>query len=211
MEALSPKFELSPVHVSTKSPKPTSLQFCSYRLSCLNRSSGQRRCFSLPSSSNGHSVRTEPVRRPPSDGHDWIKSIRKGLLGCAAAATALASVYCDSPAFAESLTVAFPVSRASEVIPCFDSIKLLLFLWFRFMLWLSASVLFFIFSILSFAKFCLLIVICFIGDGLLELNLLLLKLTCLVRIAEDMRVVSVRWIQCKELLWRLGVWFEKHS
>lgn len=37
------------------------------------------------------------------------------MLGCAAAATALASVYCDSPAFAESLTVAFPVSRASEV------------------------------------------------------------------------------------------------
>lgn len=38
-----------------------------------------------------------------------------GFVGFAAAATALASVYSDSPAFAESLTVAFPVSRAEEV------------------------------------------------------------------------------------------------
>ncbi|KAJ6699946.1 CARBOXYL-TERMINAL-PROCESSING PEPTIDASE 3 CHLOROPLASTIC [Salix purpurea] len=39
----------------------------------------------------------------------------KGVIGFAAAATALASVCYDAPAFAESLTVAFPVSRASEV------------------------------------------------------------------------------------------------
>uniref|UniRef100_A0A2N9GJA6 C-terminal processing peptidase n=1 Tax=Fagus sylvatica TaxID=28930 RepID=A0A2N9GJA6_FAGSY len=44
-----------------------------------------------------------------------MTSIGKGLFGFAAAATALVSVCCDSPALAESLTVAFPVSRAQEV------------------------------------------------------------------------------------------------
>lgn len=38
------------------------------------------------------------------------------MIGFAAAATALASVCYDAPALAESLTVAFPVSRASEVL-----------------------------------------------------------------------------------------------
>ncbi|CAN0909971.1 Carboxyl-terminal-processing peptidase 3, chloroplastic [Linum grandiflorum] len=46
------------------------------------------------------------------------KSIGKGVVGFAAAAATLASVCCSElppPAFAESLTVAFPVSRAREV------------------------------------------------------------------------------------------------
>lgn len=47
---------------------------------------------------------------------DLIESIAKGFVGFAAAATALASICFDSPAFAESLTVAFPASRAPEVI-----------------------------------------------------------------------------------------------
>ncbi|PON31985.1 ClpP/crotonase-like domain containing protein, partial [Trema orientale] len=46
---------------------------------------------------------------------EWLKSAGKGLVGFAAAAAALFSVCCDSPALAESLTVAFPVSRAPEV------------------------------------------------------------------------------------------------
>ncbi|KAH9678822.1 Carboxyl-terminal-processing peptidase 3 [Citrus sinensis] len=45
---------------------------------------------------------------------DLIESIAKGFVGFAAAATALASICFDSPAFAESLTVAFPASRAPE-------------------------------------------------------------------------------------------------
>lgn len=45
---------------------------------------------------------------------DFIESIAKGFVGFAAAATALASICFDSPAFAESLTVAFPASRAPE-------------------------------------------------------------------------------------------------
>jgi hypothetical protein len=50
-----------------------------------------------------------------SSGQDFIKSVGKGVIGFAAAATTLASVCYDAPAFAESLTVAFPVSRAPEV------------------------------------------------------------------------------------------------
>lgn len=46
---------------------------------------------------------------------DLIESISKGFVGFAAAATALSSICFDSPAFAESLTVAFPASRAPEV------------------------------------------------------------------------------------------------
>lgn len=45
-----------------------------------------------------------------------IGSVGKCVVGFAAAATALSSVCFDSPALAESLTVAFPVSRAPEVI-----------------------------------------------------------------------------------------------
>lgn len=44
-----------------------------------------------------------------------IGSVGKCVVGFAAAATALSSVCFDSPALAESLTVAFPVSRAPEV------------------------------------------------------------------------------------------------
>lgn len=47
---------------------------------------------------------------------ELMTSLGKGLFGFAAAAAAFASVSCDSPALAESLTVAFPVSRAREVI-----------------------------------------------------------------------------------------------
>lgn len=44
-----------------------------------------------------------------------VGSVGKCVMGFAAAATALSSVCFDSPALAESLTVAFPVSRAPEV------------------------------------------------------------------------------------------------
>ena len=49
------------------------------------------------------------------------KSIGKGVVGFAAAAATLAAVCCSEPppASAESLTVAFPVSRAREVAALF--------------------------------------------------------------------------------------------
>lgn len=48
-------------------------------------------------------------------GKPLLKSVTSGFLGFAATAVALASVWSDSPAVAESLTVAFPASRVHEV------------------------------------------------------------------------------------------------
>ncbi|OMO70233.1 hypothetical protein COLO4_28683 [Corchorus olitorius] len=117
MEPLCPNFDL------LKSSIPTSIPLSSHRFSRLNRGFSKKSSVSiLPFASYNHNnnhghnqaVKKE-VPRPQSDGHDLIKSLTKGFVGFAAAATALASVYSDSPAFAESLTVAFPVSRAQEV------------------------------------------------------------------------------------------------
>lgn len=46
----------------------------------------------------------------------WARALGRGAIGVAAAAAAVISVFgSDSSALAESLTVAFPVSRAREV------------------------------------------------------------------------------------------------
>ncbi|XP_048226114.1 carboxyl-terminal-processing peptidase 3, chloroplastic isoform X2 [Ricinus communis] len=63
---------------------------------------------------NHHTVRTESSKSQ-STPRDFIKSVKKGFIGFAAAAATLSSICYGSPAFAESLTVAFPVSRAREV------------------------------------------------------------------------------------------------
>lgn len=49
-------------------------------------------------------------------GQELIGSIGKGFLAFSVAAAASYSLCFDSPAMAESLTVAFPVSRTTEVI-----------------------------------------------------------------------------------------------
>lgn len=82
--------------------------------------------LSLPraaSSFRDVAIETKSKARPHDTGdtfgvrlrQDVIGSLRSGLVGFAVAAAAAISVSCDSPAFAESLTVAFPVSRAREV------------------------------------------------------------------------------------------------
>ncbi|TYH89192.1 hypothetical protein ES332_D01G241300v1 [Gossypium tomentosum] len=113
MEPLCPNFDL------LKSP---SVPLFSHRLSSINRGISKRSSASFPcvSSYNRNcnhqaSVKTEAPPQQQPTGPDLIKSLTKGFVGFAAAATALASVCSDSPAFAESLTVAFPVSRAQEV------------------------------------------------------------------------------------------------
>ncbi|XP_021283253.1 carboxyl-terminal-processing peptidase 3, chloroplastic isoform X2 [Herrania umbratica] len=114
MEPLCSNFDL------LKSSRPTSIPLFSNRLSCLNRGIVKKLSVSLPCASYNHgpnqhqAVKTE-APLPQSNGPDLIKSITKGFVGFAAAATALASVCSDSPAFAGSLTVAFPVSRTEEV------------------------------------------------------------------------------------------------
>ncbi|KAE8734395.1 Carboxyl-terminal-processing peptidase 3 [Hibiscus syriacus] len=78
----------------------------------MNRGIPRKPSASFPTASlnrnNNHhpSVKTEAPTQQ-STTHDLIKSLTKGVVGFAAAATALASVCSDSPAFAESLTVAF--------------------------------------------------------------------------------------------------------
>ena len=58
----------------------------------------------------------------------FIGSFGKCVMGFAATAAALSSVCCGSPALAESLTVAFPVSRAPEVNFVYVSFCLLRYL-----------------------------------------------------------------------------------
>ncbi|XP_022766726.1 carboxyl-terminal-processing peptidase 3, chloroplastic-like isoform X2 [Durio zibethinus] len=114
MEPLSANFEL------LNASRPTSIPLFSRRFSWLNRGISKKSSVSLSCGSYNHNhnhhqaVKTEGPRQQ-SSGHDLVQSITKGFLGFAAAATALASVCADSPAFAESLTVAFPASRAQEV------------------------------------------------------------------------------------------------
>ncbi|XVF56088.1 hypothetical protein PTKIN_Ptkin06aG0088800 [Pterospermum kingtungense] len=112
MEALCPNFDL------LKSSRHSSIPLFSPGISCLNRGISKKSSVLLPCASYNHhqAVKREAFsQRQQSTGHDLIKSITKGFVGFAAAATALASICADSPAFAESLTVAFPVSRAQEV------------------------------------------------------------------------------------------------
>lgn len=45
-----------------------------------------------------------------------IRSIARGVFGVSAAAAVVFGICCNSPALGESVTVAFPVSRAHEVI-----------------------------------------------------------------------------------------------
>ncbi|KAA3465207.1 carboxyl-terminal-processing peptidase 3, chloroplastic isoform X1 [Gossypium australe] len=113
MEPLCPNFDLL---------KSSSVPLFSHRLSSINRGISKRSSASFPcvssynrNCSHQASVKTEAPTQQQPTGHDLIKSLTKGFVGFAATATALASVCSDSPAFAESLTVAFPVSRAEEV------------------------------------------------------------------------------------------------
>jgi hypothetical protein len=117
MEPLCRNLDLKPTHcspISTKFMKPTSLPRHSHRLSGLNRRrSKNRSVLMVPCAWHKPEAESETQRH---SSQELMRSLGKGLFGFAAATAALASVCCDSPALAESLTVAFPVSRAQEVI-----------------------------------------------------------------------------------------------
>ncbi|KAI3412204.1 PDZ domain-containing protein [Psidium guajava] len=117
MERLCYKFDLKSQHLSpshavltrySSSPplSSSSSYSCPLRLDCSNRRA--RRRWRTCSAS------LAPVE-PEPDYRRSLKSIGRGLVGLAAAAAAFASVCSDSPAGAESLTVAFPASRVREV------------------------------------------------------------------------------------------------
>ncbi|KAA8517035.1 hypothetical protein F0562_017147 [Nyssa sinensis] len=108
MEALCPNLDVS--------RKPTSVLLYSYRFSCSNRRIIKKGRVSMPQVSSRTSSRTPLKCKDLSiDNENLIRSIGRGVVGFAAAALAAISICCDSPALAESLTVAFPVSRTLEV------------------------------------------------------------------------------------------------
>ncbi|XP_059668458.1 carboxyl-terminal-processing peptidase 3, chloroplastic isoform X2 [Cornus florida] len=116
MEALCPNLDLKPTPISPisrKPSKPTSVLFHSCRLWGSN---SKKFRASIPQAS--YKTRSEPQFNGEdirTDNQKLLRSIGRGVFGFAAAAMAAVSICSDSPALAESLTVAFPVSRAREV------------------------------------------------------------------------------------------------
>lgn len=137
MESLSP--------ISTKFSNPNSLPSLLSPFSTFNHRRKSRKCkawtLSFPCFSSYKTVATQcKVQLNDRDlvkfDSDWRRSIGRGLFGVAAAAAAMFSVCCDSPALAESLTVAFPVSRAREVM-CLIVLLLWVVLFLRFVCWVQ--------------------------------------------------------------------------
>ncbi|KAK9289565.1 hypothetical protein L1049_007721 [Liquidambar formosana] len=123
MEPLCPHFDLNPTNLSpiyTKFSNPTSLPSVSRRYSSSKHGMISKRwSVSIPYAAH-KGVKTRSKTQPNGCNlirldQNLITSIGRGFIGLAAAAAAVISVTCDSPALAESLTVAFPVSRAREV------------------------------------------------------------------------------------------------
>lgn len=123
MKGLSPHFGLNPTLISTKQPKSTSL-FLSYN---HFPSSNHLLLKKIRTCSPVNSLRSKFDRtkvdcedlgaddRTVVDDKTLIGSIQKGVFGLAVATVAAVSICSDSPVLAESLTVAFPISRAREV------------------------------------------------------------------------------------------------
>ncbi|KAI3472171.1 hypothetical protein Pfo_029659 [Paulownia fortunei] len=115
MEALNSNLDctLSTLsRVSKFSSKPTSKLFSSCRFSRLNswRIKNLRvKIVQCLDQKNGSSQAKNGCLIAVNE--DLVKRVGRGVLGFAAAV----SLCCDSPAFAESLTVAFPVSHTREV------------------------------------------------------------------------------------------------
>ncbi|CAL5430835.1 unnamed protein product [Camellia sinensis] len=125
MGALRPKFDLNPTYlssISSKLPKPSSVLLYSHQFPLSNHHILRKCRVSIPQISKCDAqINCEELARDNkklTDDKHVIRSIARGVVSLAAAAAVAAiSISCDSPppALAESLTVAFPVSRAPEV------------------------------------------------------------------------------------------------
>ncbi|KAL7197360.1 hypothetical protein ACSBR2_019990 [Camellia fascicularis] len=125
MGALRPKFDLNPTYlssISSKLPKPSSVLLYSHQFPLSNHHILRKCRVSVPQISKCDTqINCEELARDNkklTDDKHVIRSIARGVVSLAAAAAVAAiSISCDSPppALAESLTVAFPVSRAPEV------------------------------------------------------------------------------------------------
>ncbi|KAL1194551.1 Carboxyl-terminal-processing peptidase 3 [Cardamine amara subsp. amara] len=110
---VTPKIDFPLLHLPN-SRKPTSIPSRILRFPSFSRHK-KRPCLA---SSSRLEFKTET--ETDSESHSVIienSAVRRRLLGFAAAAAVAvsSSICCDSPALAESLTIAFPVSRAREV------------------------------------------------------------------------------------------------
>ncbi|KAB2608183.1 C-terminal processing peptidase [Pyrus ussuriensis x Pyrus communis] len=109
MEPLCRNLDLKPATfppISPRFPKPISLSLRSHRFSCSDRQVTKKWRVSVGNANSEAKFSSQEL----------VRAIRKGLLAFAAAAAAnYAVVCCDYPAMAESLTLAFPVSRTTEV------------------------------------------------------------------------------------------------
>ncbi|CAL5434853.1 unnamed protein product [Camellia sinensis] len=125
MGALRPKFDLNPTYlssISSKLPKPSSVLLYSHQFPLSNHHILRKCRVSIPQISKCDTqINCEELARDNkklTDDKHVIISIARGVVSLAAAAAVAAiSISCDSPppALADSLTVAFPVSRAPEV------------------------------------------------------------------------------------------------
>ncbi|KAL6145272.1 hypothetical protein ACLB2K_055960 [Fragaria x ananassa] len=108
MEPRCPNMDLKPTPcspISPRFPKSTSLVMPSHRFPCSDRSVSLKWRVSCAAKAKAHENTSQEL----------IGSIGKGFLAFSVAAAASFSLCFDSPAMAESLTVAFPVSRTTEV------------------------------------------------------------------------------------------------
>ncbi|XP_070668375.1 carboxyl-terminal-processing peptidase 3, chloroplastic-like isoform X2 [Malus domestica] len=109
MEPLCRNLDLKPATfppISPRFPKPISLSLRSPRFSCSDRQVTKKWRVSVGNANSEAKFSSQEL----------VRAIGKGLLAFAAAAAAnYAVVCCDYPAMAESLTLAFPVSRTTEL------------------------------------------------------------------------------------------------
>ncbi|KAI9080794.1 hypothetical protein K1719_037307 [Acacia pycnantha] len=111
MEPLAPSFDLKATHrplIPAKLGKTSSLLFLSRRFLSPYRHINLKHKSEVPSS-------VAVYGKVQCSGQGFVESVAKTALGFGASAALFLSIFSDSPAFAESLTVAFPVSRAPEV------------------------------------------------------------------------------------------------
>ncbi|XP_058072000.1 carboxyl-terminal-processing peptidase 3, chloroplastic [Magnolia sinica] len=127
MEALCPKSKFNLRHFPS-APKPSQGASDTRRSLCPNHRINVKWRKSISPASSGlcrfvvrsqnrsddSNFRTVGFKTDGWDG-SWIKLVGRSIFGFAAAAATVISISCDSPVLAESLTVAFPASRAREV------------------------------------------------------------------------------------------------
>ncbi|KAL5707917.1 C-terminal processing peptidase [Ranunculus cassubicifolius] len=112
MKTLSPRLDLTLPSIHSKSTNPTRSR--SRKLRVSQKLSQSFDTATLKTKDVRQKSRKENYETARNDPSLIVESVVRGFAGFTAAA-AVISACCDSPALAESITVAFPVSKAREV------------------------------------------------------------------------------------------------